>query len=135
MKCDHSDGTLVGTCAVCADPVCSECFSPLFNTVICSNHEGLDDEGEWELVVFYTSDGPVNSVRYFLDDHGVPSIAVEADEGAVELYVPIAEKDEAWAVLDGGEAGDDMLKCDECRVYYAKEVGECPICGGGSEPK
>lgn len=135
MKCDHTDGTHVGTCAVCADPVCTECFSPIFNTVICSNHEGLDDEGEWELVALYAGEGPVNSVRYFLDDHAVPSIAVENDEGLVEVYVPIAEKDEGWALLDGGEAGDDMLKCDECRVYYARAVGECPICGGGSEAK
>jgi hypothetical protein len=133
MKCDHADGTNVGTCAVCGDPVCSECFSPLFNTVICSNHEGLDDEGEWELVALYATEGPVNSVRYYLDDQGVASIAVETDEGSVELYVAIAEKDEAWAALDGGEAGDDMLRCEECRVYYAREIGECPICGGGTE--
>ena len=133
MKCDHTDGTHVGTCAVCADPVCSECFSPLFNTVICSNHEGLDDEGEWELVALYASEGPVRSVRFYLDDQGVPSIGVETDEGSFELYVPIAEKDEAWAALDGGEAGDDMLTCEECRVYFARSIGECPICGGGTE--
>jgi hypothetical protein len=130
MKCDHSDGTLVGACAVCGDPVCSECFTSLFNTVICAIHEGLDDEGEWELIAFYTTSGPVDSVRFYLDDHGVQSIAVAGDEEAVELYVPIAEKDDAWALLEGGEAGDEMVRCDECRVYYSREAGECPICGG-----
>ncbi len=133
MKCDHTDGTLVGTCAVCGDPVCSECYTSLFNTVICSAHEGLDDEGEWELAAVYATENPVNSVRFYLDDQALQTIAIENEDGRWELYVPIAEKDEVWAALDGGEAGDEMIRCDECRVYYFQDLGECPVCGKESE--
>jgi hypothetical protein len=133
MKCDHTDGTHVGTCAICGDPVCSECFQALFNTVICSNHENLEDEGDWELLALYANSEGSDGLRFFLDDHGVPSVAVETEEGAMEVYVPIEEKDDAWAALEGGEAGDDMIRCDEDRLYFAREIGECPICGTGAE--
>ena len=133
MKCDHSDGTMAGICAVCGDPVCSECFQPIFNTVICSNHEALEDESEWEMVVLYASNDGVDGTRFFLDDQGISSIAVENEEGMVELYVSIEDKDETWAVLEGGEAGDDMLRCDESKVFFARTISECPVCGKGSE--
>jgi hypothetical protein len=133
MKCDHADGTLVGTCAVCGDPVCSECYTSLFNTVICSSHEGLDDESEWELVAMYQTESPVERVRYMLDDQALQSIAVENEDGLWDVYVPIAEKDEVWAALDGGEAGDDMVRCEECRVYYPRVTVECPVCGKENE--
>ncbi|HEX6791078.1 MAG TPA: hypothetical protein VF247_07185 [Candidatus Krumholzibacteria bacterium] len=133
MKCDHSDGTHVGSCAVCGEPVCTECFQALFNVNICANHEGLEDEGEWELVALYMSTDGSDGLRFHLDDHGVQSLAVENEDGIMEVYVPIEEKDEAWASLEGGEAGDDMIKCDEDRLYFAREIGECPICGTGAE--
>lgn len=133
MKCDHTDGTNVGTCAVCGDPVCSECFQSLFNVVICSNHEGLEDEGEWEMLALYSASEGADSLRFFLDDHGIASVLVVGEEEHVEVYVPIEEKDEAWATLDGGEAGDDMIRCDEDRLYFSREIGECPICGTGAE--
>ncbi|HEX5133138.1 MAG TPA: hypothetical protein VFX92_11720 [Candidatus Krumholzibacteria bacterium] len=133
MKCDHSDGTMAGTCAVCGDPVCSECYTPIFSSMICSNHEGLDDEGEWELVALYQSAGPVEGVRFLLDDQGLQSLAVENDEGMMEVYVPIVEKDEVWMALEGGEAGDEMTHCEDCRVFYPRDVRECPICGKESE--
>jgi hypothetical protein len=113
--------------------VCSECFQALFNTVICSNHENLEDEGDWELLALYANSEGSDGLRFFLDDHGVPSVAVETEEGAMEVYVPIEEKDDAWAALEGGEAGDDMIRCDEDRLYFAREIGECPICGTGAE--
>lgn len=132
MKCDHSDGTHVGSCAVCGDPVCTECFQALFNVVICSNHEGLEDEGEWELLGLYMTSTGSDNLRFFLDDQGIASVAVENEEGTMEVYVPIEHKDDAWASLDGGEAGDDMIKCDEDKLYFAREIGECPICGTGA---
>jgi hypothetical protein len=118
---------------VCGDPVCSECFQALFNVVICSNHEGLEDESDWELLALYAASEGADGLRFFLDDHGVASVAVETEEGATEVYVPIEEKDEAWAALDGGEAGEDMIRCDEDRLYFSREIGECPICGTGAE--
>jgi hypothetical protein len=93
MKCDHSDGTHVGTCAVCGDPVCSECFQSLFNVVICSNHEGLEDESDWELIALYSSSDGSDNLRFFLDDQGLASVAVENEEGTMEVYVPIEQKD------------------------------------------
>jgi hypothetical protein len=133
MKCDHSDGTHVGMCAVCGEPVCSECYQPLFSVMICANHESLEDEGEWELLALYASADGADSLRFFLDDHLVKSVVVEDEDGAVQVFVPIEEKDEAWAALDGGEAGDDMIRCDEDRLYFSREIGECPICGLGEQ--
>ena len=133
MKCDHSDGTHVGSCAVCGEPVCTECFQTIFNVNICANHEGLEDEGEWELIALYMSTDGSDGLRFHLDDHGVQSLAVENEDGIMEVYVPIEEKDEAWASLEGGEAGDEMMKCEEDRLYFAREIGECPICGTGAE--
>jgi len=134
MKCDHSDGTMAGMCAICGDPVCSECYQSLFNVVICANHEALEDEGEWEVIIVYAEAGaPADSVRFFLDDQGVMSVAVETDDNTVQIFVPIEEKDEAWALLEGGEAGDDMARCDECKVHYARVLAECPVCGKGIE--
>ena len=133
MKCDHSDGSHVGSCAVCGEPVCSECFQTLFNVVICANHEGLEDEGEWELLALYNTTEGSDSLRFYLDDHGVTSLVVENEDSLMEVYVPIEEKDDAWASLEGGEAGEDMVKCNEDRLYFAREIGECPICGTGAE--
>jgi hypothetical protein len=101
--------------------------------VICSNHEGLEDESDWELIALYSTTGGSDNLRFFLDDQGIASVAVENEEGTMEVYVSIEEKDEAWAALEGGEAGDDMVKCDEDRLYFAREIGECPICGTGAE--
>ena len=133
MKCDHSDGTHVGSCAVCGDPVCTECAQPLFNVNICSNHEALEDESDWELIALYMTTDGSDTLRFFMDDHGVASVAVENEEGVREVYVPIEEKDEAWAALEGGDAGEERVKCEEDRLYFAREVGECPICGTGAE--
>jgi hypothetical protein len=132
MKCDHSDGSHVGSCAVCGDPVCTECFQALFNVVICANHEALEDEGEWELLALYNTTEGSESLRFYLDDHGVTSLVVENEEGTMEVYVPIEEKDDAFASLEGGEAGEDMMKCEEDKLYFSREIGECPICGTGT---
>ena len=54
-ECEHLDGALMGKCAICENMVCSECFQTLFNAMICSAHEDLEDESEWELIGFHTS--------------------------------------------------------------------------------
>jgi len=64
-----------------------------------------------------------------LDDQGLLSLAVENEEGMMELYVPISEKDDTWTALEGGEAGDELSRCEDCRVYYTSQISECPICG------
>lgn len=127
MECEHLDGNIMGKCAICGDLVCGECFEEIFNTMICSNHEELNDEGEWELVGLYTADHNIEESRYFLDEQGVTSILVETDDDTIELYVPSDEKPDAFAAL-GGE-NDDLLECQGCQVQYSREVGVCPICG------
>jgi hypothetical protein len=123
---------MVGTCAVCGDPVCTECYSPIFTAVICANHEGLEDENEWELIGVYATAGPVENVRFLFDDHGLLSLAMENDDGLMEVYVPVSEKDDAWATMDDGEA-DDMSRCEDCQVVFTLEMSECPVCGKESE--
>jgi len=127
MECEHLDGNIMGKCAICGDLVCGECFEEIFNTMICSNHEDIMDEGEWELVGLYTSDHPMEETRYFLNEQGLTSIMVETDDDTIELYVPVVEKSDAFAVL-GGE-GDELLECKGCQVQYSREASACPICG------
>jgi hypothetical protein len=68
-----------------------------------------------------------------LDDQGLQSLAVENEDGLMELHVPIAEKDETWMAMEGGDAGDEMTRCEDCRVYYTAQIHECPICGKEGE--
>jgi rRNA maturation protein Nop10 len=35
--------------------------------------------------------------------------------------------------MEGGEAGDEMTRCEDCRVYYTAQIHECPICGKEGE--
>ena len=126
-RCEHLDGAYMGKCAICDDMVCGECFQTLFNTVICGNHGDLEDESAWELIGFYNSTGAVEERRYFLQEQNITSIMVETDEDVVELYVPIEEKDDAFAALSG--ASEEILSCESCKVFYSQEMGTCPICG------
>jgi hypothetical protein len=99
----------------------------IFNTVICSAHEQLEDESSWELLGFYTSPAALEERRYFLLEQGITSIVVDAEDDMTELYVPVEEKDEAYEALRG--AAEEVLQCDNCKVFYSEEVGTCPICG------
>lgn len=126
-ECEHLDGDFVGKCAICDNMVCGECMQTIFNTVICSEHEHLEDESSWELLGFYTSPASVEERRYFLQEQGITSIVVEAEDDMTELYVPVEEKEEAYEALRG--AAEEILQCDNCMVFYSEEVGTCPICG------
>jgi hypothetical protein len=125
--CEHADGSYMGKCAICDNMVCGECFQTIFNTMICGEHGELEDESAWELVGFYTGNASVEERRYYLQEQSVTSIVVETDDDLIELYVPIEEKEEAFAALAG--ASEDTLQCDGCRVFFSKEIGTCPICG------
>ena len=127
MQCEHVDGDIMGSCAICGDTVCGECMQTVFDTMICSAHGELGDEGSWELVGFYSSPSSIEDRRFYLNEQGLTSLAVDADDNITELYVPVEEKDEAFAALSG--ASEDMLHCEECRVYYSPELGTCPVCG------
>ncbi len=126
-ECEHADGDFVGKCSICGDMVCGECFQTIFNTVICSMHEELEDESSWELIGFYTSQSVADERRYFLQDQQVTSIVVETEDDIMEMYVPTEEKDDAFDALQG--AAETVLQCDSCKVFYSEEVGACPICG------
>lgn len=130
MECEHSEGNIMGKCAICGDLVCGDCFEEIFNTMVCGNHEGMLDEGDWELVGLYTVDHPMEDRRYFLNEQGVTSLLVATDDDTIELYVPAAEKADAFAAL-GGET-DGLLECTGCQVQYAQESGVCPVCGVGA---
>ncbi len=107
--CDHVDGSPMGMCAVCGKTVCSECYTTVFNEMICDEHESLEDESAWELVAIYTDPAVVADKRFQLEENGISSISVQSEEDAVELYVPAEEKDEGFAVLQS--AGDDIGVC------------------------
>lgn len=126
-QCEHPDGSYMGKCAICDDMVCGECFQTIFNTMICGAHGDLEDEAVWELIGFYTSPGVMDERRYFLQEQSITSIVVETEDDMTEMYVPIEEKEDAFAALAGGS--EDVFSCDACRVFYSKEVGACPICG------
>jgi hypothetical protein len=126
-ECEHPNRDYMGKCAICEDVVCGECFQTIFNTVICEAHEQLEDESSWELLGYYASLASLEERRMFLQEQGVTSIAVESEEDTAELYVPIEEKDDAFAALQG--ASEDVLQCDSCKVFFSKETGTCPICG------
>lgn len=126
-RCEHADGAYMGKCAICEDMVCGECFQTIFNTVICSAHHDLEDESAWELIGFYTNPAAVEERQYFLQEQTVTSIVVETEEDVTELYVPIDEKDDAFAALSG--ASEEILSCESCKVFFSAEIGACPICG------
>jgi hypothetical protein len=100
----------------------------VFNQTICGDHEDLEDESAWEMVGFYPSEDPLAERRYYLEEQGIISIVVEADDGTMELYVPENDKDNAYETLVGN--GDDYLSCQACQVEFAKEMEICPLCGG-----
>jgi hypothetical protein len=125
--CEHLDGDFMGKCAICGDMVCGECMQTIFNTIICSAHEELEDESAWELLGFFSNQTALEERRYFLQEQMVTSIIVEAEDDIIELYVPIEEKDDAYEALRGSD--EDVLRCDNCQVFYSEDVGVCPICG------
>jgi hypothetical protein len=126
-ECEHLDGDYMGKCAICGDMVCGECYQSIFNTMICSAHEELEDEGEWELLGLYTSQESLDERRYYLQEQGITSIVVESEEDTTELYVPADVKEDAFAALQG--ASEEVLQCDGCQVFFSKDSGTCPICG------
>lgn len=131
MECEHPDGDILGTCSICGDMVCGECYNSIFNAMICGNHVPLEDEGEWEVIIYHVSPEAVEERRYFLNDQGVTLLINEGDDDVIELHVPVAEKDDAWELLHG--ESDDLIQCGTCRVLYSPEIGSCPGCGVGRE--
>lgn len=131
MECEHLDGNIMGKCAICGDIVCGECFQSLFNTIVCEKHEDLLDEGEWELIGFYVNEQALDERRYYLNEQEITSIAVETDDDTIELYVPVGEKDDAYAALVG--ATDEVWHCSNCKVFYSPELEACPACGNREE--
>ncbi len=130
MSCEHPDGDIMGSCAICGGMVCGECARPVFNVTICNEHGALEDEGAWELIGFYTSQAAVDTRKYILDEAGVAALVNEGDEDVSELYVPVDERDEAYAALSGNS--EDSVECETCRVFYSPEMGVCPVCGIGT---
>lgn len=131
MECEHPDGDILGTCAICGDMVCGECYNAIFNVMICGNHGPLEDEGEWEVMIYHVSSDAMEESRFFLNDQGVTLLINEGDDDVLELHVPGEEKDDAWELLQG--ESDDLVGCESCQLLYAKEIGACPGCGVGPE--
>jgi len=129
--CDHSEGSVMGKCAICGNIVCSECYRSVYNQMICGEHESLEEESAWEVIGFYSDSDKVAQARSALDERDVTSLIVEADADTIELYVPPEEKDDGWEALCSVDG--DYLACRECRVHFSSDVGICPMCG--SKPK
>ena len=70
--------------------------------------------------------------RYDLQEHGITSLVAEPDEESIELYVPSAEKDDAYAMLTAA-ADNTSVVCVECRIQYSAGLDACPVCGGKSQ--
>ncbi|NIM22627.1 MAG: hypothetical protein GTN64_09495 [Candidatus Latescibacteria bacterium] len=117
----------MGTCSICGEMVCSECFRTVFNQVICDGHADLEDESAWELVGLYTSEGSLAERRYYLEEQAITSINVETDDETFELYVSEDEKEDAYAALVS--SSEETLYCPVCQIQYAREMQECPLCG------
>ncbi len=132
--CEHIEGSPIGKCAICDRTVCSECYRDVFNSMICDLHVDLEDEAEWELVGFYSEASAVVQRRHELEEHGITSLVAEPDEESNELYVPLTEKDDAYAAL-AAAADDTSVVCIECRIHYSSGLDACPICGGKSRQK
>ncbi len=126
-ECEHLDGSIMGTCAICGETVCSECFRSIFNQIICSRHEALEDESAWELIGLYTSEASLEERRFFLEEQGITSIVVETEEDMLELYVPEDDKEDACAALLA--ASEETLFCPSCHIHFAPEMQVCPLCG------
>jgi len=101
--------------------------------MICDQHPGLEDESEWALIGHYSNSDGIEDRRYALEDAGVASLTVETDDEAVELYVPLDEKDDAFDALTSG--GTDQSVCEECKVEYSSDIDSCPVCGAPNEQK
>ncbi len=127
MQCEHEDGNLMGSCAICGDTTCGECFQSLFNAIICGNHTDLEDEGEWELVGFFMLQQSVDERRYYLTEQSLTSMSVETDEDVIELHVPAEDKAETYTLL--AVPSEDIFNCDTCQVIYSVELESCPVCG------
>jgi RNA polymerase subunit RPABC4/transcription elongation factor Spt4 len=107
--------------------VCSECYRTVYNQMICSAHEALEEESSWEVIGFYSDADSAAAVRFELIEQGLTSLAVEADADTIELYVPPDEKDDAWEIVCN--LTGDFESCTPCRVHYSSDIGICPICG------
>ena len=127
FDCEHEEGSPMGNCAICGAMTCSECFRTIFNQTICADHEDLEDESCWELVGFYTDETALDERRYYLEEQGITSIVVDTEEEAIELYVLVEEKEDAYAALIS--SGEDSLFCPSCQVQYSPELLTCPLCG------
>jgi hypothetical protein len=129
--CEHAEGSPIGKCAICERTVCSECYNEVFGSMICDQHRRMEDESEWALVGHYTQGEGIDERRYALEESGVTSLVVEGEDEAVELYVPISEKQDGFATLSA-IAGDESL-CEECEIEYSKDLDACPVCGAKNE--
>jgi len=126
--CEHLESAPIGKCAICDRTVCSDCYREVFTAMICDMHEALEDEGEWQLVGFYSESVSLEDRRYLLEEQGITSLVVEGDGEAIELYVPVDEKDDAFASLSSA-AGDESHICAECDIEFSADIEECPLCG------
>jgi hypothetical protein len=125
--CDHLEGSPIGKCAVCGKTVCSDCYSTLFNEMICDEHDGLEEESAWEVIGFFSDESIVADKRFLLEDNGINSLAVESDDDVIELYVPAEGKDAAFVVLQ--TSIDEARSCEECLVQFSSNIDACPVCG------
>jgi len=126
-ECEHLEGSMMGKCAICGRMVCGDCYRNLFNQLICNAHPSLEDESSWELIGFYSDQASLAERKFLLDEQGITSIPVEGEGDAIELYVPIEEREDAWEALRS--AGEESLFCMDCKVQYSPDVGVCPVCG------
>ena len=125
--CEHTEGSPIGKCSICEKTVCRECYREVFNAMICDLHQVLEDESNWELVGLYNMAEALTDRRYALEDGGITSLVVEADEDSIELYVPTEEREDAFTSLAGFP--DYASVCKACRVQVSSELESCPLCG------
>ena len=130
--CEHLESSPIGACAICARTVCTDCYRDIFNAMICDQHEDLEDEGQWELVGYYSPGTDLEERRYTLEEQAIVSLVVEGDQDGVELYVTTDEKDDAFASL-AAMAGEESRVCGECKIVVSAEIDECPLCGNPPE--
>jgi len=125
--CEHTEASPIGKCAICDRTVCVDCYNDVFGAMICDQHPGLEDDSEWALFGIFTDAAVVARRRYDLEDSGITVLVVDSDDENVEVYVPIDEKDDAFATLT--LSAEEENSCPECQILFALDIESCPVCG------
>ncbi|MGD1046679.1 MAG: hypothetical protein ABR936_15330 [Bacteroidota bacterium] len=97
IQCETDSGIeATGVCIICHKLLCPQCEKIKDNRVFCIEHEDVEVEEDWAMVIESITISEAETTKYFLDKNGFRTITMKSEigtqgDGTINIFVSLPD--------------------------------------------